>query len=162
MKKHVVAAAVVMAMSAGSAFAAGNSLQRGAMALNVGVDDTMTVGGKYFLADRVALLADVGFSMGSGDTSDSTDFALRAGGRYYLRSADVAPFAGGFLAYSSFLDGDVTRLSIAGEFGAEYFMAPQFSVEGSAQIGVSIESVNDSDDVYFLTNTAGLSINYYF
>jgi hypothetical protein len=150
-----------------------NGIGQDAVAMTVGVtaadrqpDQSSTVPfmlrGRYFVADTMAVTAGAGFALKSGD-ADGFDLALLGGARQYLDDQGrLLPFAGGFMAYQSTNDGDWTHLQLLGEFGAEYFLDPQFSIEGSVRAGYS------SIDTGFMTvNTLGthgvnLSVNYYF
>jgi len=129
----VLAAVMIVGIGFGTASAA-NSLKQGSAGINVDVDDSFVVSGKYFIMKDLAVLA--GFGLGvKGADADGTDVGIVAGVRKYLTMDDFAPFVGGFLAYASTEDGDRKDLGVMGEFGAEYFLHKQFSIEGSVGFG---------------------------
>lgn len=181
MKKiALVLATVALAMAAGSALA---TPAAGTMGLNVGftqptalASNTSTnfmVNGKYFISKDTAVLAGVGLVMkdsGAVANSKSTDIGFQGGFRKYMKTDDFSPFAGGRIQYVSTRQGanDVTDLFFGVEGGAEYFLAKQFSLEGSVGFGYAS---SDSDPVaggpstkatYFGTTTLNVSANFYF
>jgi hypothetical protein len=187
MKHYAKIFAVAAVVAFSTAAHAENSLKAGSLALNVTafdgtsdnsiysaalqVSDLYIIQGKYFLQNDLALLGGVGIGINGGD-ANGTDFGIRAGARKYLKTADFAPFVGGFLGYSATHDSDIKITKIIGEFGAEYFFSKQFSVEGAARAGyVSYEAPNAAlglpgtgsyKGTYVGTASAGFSINYYF
>ncbi len=185
MKKIGFAAIVVvmvMALSAGGAMAA-NSLTAGTFGFNVGFGDSIfkdsnqgvvTISGKYFFTNELALVAGVGSQASSGDL-DADYNAVSAGMRYYLKTDDFAPFVEGKFTYAhekstlpttGYLD--KTGFDVAANFGGEYFLSKQFSIEGAVGIGFGtatykfITGAPDQDVTWFGTHTVGLSANFYF
>lgn len=147
MKKFTLAgAALVLAMSAGSAFA---GPQDGNMGINVdftnstsllGIPSNFLLKGKYFISNDMAIQAGVGFrrnDSGAVANSTSTDVGFMGGFRKYLSQDDLAPFMGAKLQYLGVRQGtnDVTDVSLLVEGGAEYFMGKHFSLEGSVSAG---------------------------
>lgn len=184
MKKITLAGAtLVLAMAAGSAYAA-NSLSAGSMGLNVGFTNTAAMGGsgtpadfmingRYFIAKDMAVMAGVGLSIndsGQAANSRSTDVGFMAGIRKYMKTDDLAPFLGGRFQYLSTRQGvnDVTDFSFGVEAGAEYFLGKQFSVEGSVGFGyASSESKSaaggaTSKATVLGTRTYNVGANFYF
>ncbi len=171
----VVVAALALAISASSAYAA-NSLSKGTMGLNVGVggfsslnpttgmseDGGFIVNGKYFIQSDMAILGGFGFGARGGDTAKGTDVGLIVGARKYLRVADFAPFVGGRLTYTSTQDATVKTTQIMGEGGAEYFLAKQFSFEGRAGFGYESIDAGGVKNTRFGTTTLGIGFNFYF
>ena len=183
----IVAAILFVAVFSGSAFAA-NSLQQGSTAISVGMGDSVfshtlapqtpgyvnnivEISGRYFVAQDVAVYGGVGLQMNSGDF-DGTYLSFTGGVRKYLSTTnDFATFVAGQLGYAS-VDGklngatfvDESVVDLAGLFGAEYFFAKNFSLEGA--VGVSAGQVNDShnnaDTTYLGTRTVGIHANFYF
>ena len=149
-KNSLAGAALVLAMAAGNASAA-NSLNTGAMGLNVGFTNTTAMGGlgtpadfmingRYFIGKDMAVMAGVGLSIndsGTAANSKSTDVGFMAGIRKYVKTDDLAPFVGGRFQYLSTrqFNNDVTDFSFGVEAGAEYFLGKQFSLEGSVGFG---------------------------
>ena len=146
-------AASVLAMAAGNASAA-NSMNTGTLGLNVGFTNPTAVGGsgntpsafmvngKYFIGKDMAVLAGLGLSIndsGGAANAKSTAIGFMAGIRKYLKTEDFAPFMGARFQYLSTRQAanDVTDFSFGVEGGAEYFLAKQFSVEGSVGFGYS-------------------------
>ncbi len=168
-KLIIIVLALVMAIGfgAGSASAA-NSIRQGALGFNVDVNDDFVLTGKYFITRDMAVLASFGLGVRGGDAS-GTDIGIGGGVRKYLEVDDFAPFVGGTIFYSSTQDGDQKSFSLMGEFGAEYFLYKQFSIEGKVGFGYSSEetttpgpastTVKTTD---FGTERAGISFNYYF
>jgi hypothetical protein len=174
MKKIVIvvmAMAMVISVGIGSASAA-NSLQQGTIGFNINAvnsSDSFIITGKYFVLKDLAVLAGFGFGAKGGDAK-GTDFGIGAGLRKYLKIDDFAPFAGGSIFYSTTRDGDQKDISIMGEFGAEYFLHKQFSVEGSIGFGYTSSETETTvgavttrfKDTTIGTQKAALSFNFYF
>lgn len=177
--KKIALAGVTMAlvMVAGAASAA-NSMSTGTMGLHVSVvpetvdfggastlrTDPM-IGGKYFMSKDMAILGGVGFASGGPSGASVTFFKLMGGVRKYTSTGDFAPFFGGRLDYSSLsvTGGSASNMTLQAQAGAEYFLAKQFSVEGSAGVGFSsISPAVGSSYTTFGTATAGVNINLYF
>ena len=150
-KISLAGAALVLATAAGNASAA-NSLNTGAMGLNAGFTNAASISGsggapadfmingRYFIGKDMAVMAGVGLSIndsGAPANSKSTDVGFMAGIRKYIKTDDFAPFVGGKFQYLSTRQGtnDVTDFSFGVEAGAEYFLAKQFSLEGSVGFG---------------------------
>lgn len=160
----VLVVIVVMSFGIGSALAA-NSIKQGSAGINVNVSDDFVLWGKYFVMKDLAVLAGFGVGAKGGD-ANGTDFGIGGGVRKYLRVDDFAPFVGGSAFYSTTQDGDQKDWKIMGEFGAEYFMHKQFSVEGSVGFGFisserTVGAVNTKETT-FGTQRFGLSLNFYF
>ena len=180
MKKVVIimaAVAVIMGLGIGSASAAANtssSLKAGTFGFNVGFQDSslggtgvIMVSGKYLVLDDLAITAGAGIQASSGDLN-ADYFALSGGVRKYLRTDEFAPFIEGKFTYVS-EDIDVkgvdkTTADFSANFGAEYFLHKQFSIEGSVGLGFGTvhDKISDKDYTYFGTHTVGLSANFYF
>jgi hypothetical protein len=162
---------LLMVSMVAPASAADNSLKQNTFGLSIGFNngslhDAATISGRYFLMDTMALTADLGFESQSGDRSD-TFFALAVGIRKYLKKADFASFVGASIRYEN--DRISTRkdmIGIFGDFGAEYFFAKEFSVEGAIGIGISQvedKTFNPSQDyTVFGTTVSGVRANFYF
>lgn len=182
MKKIVViAAALIMAFgiiagSASAAASANNSLKSGSFGFNVGLGDSLfgdkgavTISGKYLIMNDLAILAGVGMQGSSGDL-DANYFSTSVGARKYLKVDDFAPFVGGKFSYASEKNNTAGNINqkafdLSGNFGAEYFLHKQFSIEGSVGIGfgtVKDKTGPDRDYTYFGTRTVGVSANFYF
>jgi hypothetical protein len=167
--KKIVIVLVVLAMVAGigiGSASAANSLQQGTIGFNINAvnsNDDFVLTGKYFVLKDLAILAGFGFGIKGGD-AEGTDFGIGGGIRKYLKTDDFTPFVGGGIFYKDTRDGDQTDISIFAEFGAEYFLQKQFSIEGS--IGVGYRSLdNDTTnykDTTFGTLRSGISVNFYF
>jgi hypothetical protein len=169
MKKVVIVVVVmvmVMGIGIGSASAA-NSLQQGTIGFNINAvnsDNDFVITGKYFILKDLAVLAGLGFGIKGGD-AEGTDFGIGAGIRKYLKTEDFAPFVGGSIFYSTTRDGDQEDLSLMVDFGAEYFLHKQFSVEGSIGVGYTSSETTDGQsykETTFGTQKAILSFNFYF
>lgn len=94
------------------------------------------------MAKDTAVLAGIGLSIndsGSGTNPKNTDVGFMAGIRKYLKPDDLAPFVGARFQYLSTRQGgnDITDFYMGVEGGAEYFLAKQFSLEGSVGLGYS-------------------------
>jgi hypothetical protein len=169
--KKIVIVAVVMAMVLGIGIggaSAANSLQQGTIGFNINAvnsSNDFVITGKYFVLKDLAVLAGFGFGIKGGD-AEGTDFGIGAGIRKYLKTDDFAPFVGGSIFYTTTQDGDREDLSILAEFGAEYFLHKQFSVEGSIGIGYTSSETDTATtnykDTTFGTQKAAISFNFYF
>jgi len=171
-RSFIVALVVVLFAGLGSIASAANSLKQNAIGMSVGigssgtVHDAVTLSGRYFLMDTLAGIVDMGFESHSGDQSNS--YALISlGARKYLGKEDFAPFAGGSIIYErQRISGNTEKFGVVGVFGAEYFFHKQFSVEGSA--GLGIERVEDNarnpsqEYTSIGTTSAGVKANFYF
>ncbi len=173
MKRTIIAAMVVvmiLSIGAGAATAA-NSLKQGTIGLNVNVNDDFLISGKYFIMKDLAVLAGLGIGIKGGDAK-GTDIGMGAGARKYLRTDDFATFVGGFLFYSSTQDSNQKALRLMGEFGAEYFLNKEFSIEGSAGFGYTSQetktpaapgvAATSNKETTVGTQRFGLSVNFYF
>jgi hypothetical protein len=128
---------------------------------------------KYFVLRNLAVLAGFGFGAKGGDAK-GTDLGIGVGIRKYLKLDDFAPFAGAGLFYSTTKDGDQKDMSILGEFGAEYFLHRQFSVEGSVAFGYTSSETETTTgagtgavttnvkDTTIGTRRVAISFNFYF
>jgi hypothetical protein len=179
MKKFLIAAiisAMVMGLGIGSAFAVSTStsLNAGTFGFNVGYGDSIfgdtgviTISGKYFIANDLAVLAGIGVQGSSGDL-DANYFGITAGVRKYLKMNDFAPFVEGKFSYATeeFDAAGVDRdaFDVSARFGAEYFLHKQFSVEGSIGFGFGTvdNNITNQDYTYFGTRSVGVSANFYF
>ena len=186
MKKiSFIAAAVIMfAALCGSAFGA-NSLGSGSKALSIGFGDSsltryatpnqevpnnpiVDIGGRFFTSPDLAITAGLGLQMTSGDL-DGSYLSFNVGIRKYLKTDDFAPFIGGRFAYLSYDASlgsskfiDFTAWEFDGLVGAEYFLAKQFSIEGSVGLGIGhlSDNLNNRDSNFFGTRNYGVSANF--
>jgi hypothetical protein len=190
MKKIAIVAVVMVMMAglAGSAFAA-NSLAQGSKGISVGMGDSVfghpnfplgdaaatqnpvvDISGRFFVAKDLALTLGAGLQLNTSDV-EGTYLSLSFGARKYLSTNDFAPFVGGQLSYISW-DGktdagkfaDASVFDLAAFFGAEYFFAKNFSVEGAIGIGLgqANDDITNTDTTYFGTRTMGVHANFYF
>jgi hypothetical protein len=141
MKRTVIVALVavlMMGIGIGNASAA-NSLSAGTVGINITTSpDDLLINGKVFVANSVALLAGLGFGAKGGDAK-GTDFAVLIGARKYFGNADFVPFAGGGIEYRATEDSTFKQTAVVGQFGAEYFLNKQFSIEGNVGFGYTAE-----------------------
>lgn len=186
MKRLVIIAmalVLVAGIGVGSASAA-NSLQSGNFNISVGMGDSVfnqkpavsmdvvDLSARYLVTNDLAIVGGLGFQIGGGDI-DSTYFSFTGGVRKYLKTADFSPFVGGQLTYASYkaeddfgvTTDDQSIFDLSAMFGAEYFLGPQFSLEGSVGIGFgqfTDDTVANGDETYFGTRTVGVKANFYF
>lgn len=188
MKRLVIIAmtlALVAAIGIGNASAA-NSLQQGNISASVGMGDsffnhsneafapidTVNLSARYLLTKDLAIVGGFGFEVGGGDI-DSTYFSFTGGVRKYLSANDFAPFVGGQLTYAAYEEensvgvktDDVNMIDLSAMFGAEYFVGPKFSLEGSVGIGFGKfedDVTPNNDRTVFGTRTVGVKANFYF
>jgi hypothetical protein len=167
MKKILAAMLFVMiafGFGLGSAWAA-NSLKAGSGGLSAGVDEDFVISGRYFLQDDLAVLADLGIGIKGGD-AEGIDLGIGGGVRKYLTTEDFAPFVGGSLFYRTTQDGDQTELSLLGNFGAEFFLHKQVSIEGSVGFGYFSEKTTvgpvSFKETTIGTRSFGVGLNFYF
>jgi hypothetical protein len=177
MKKIALAGATLaLVLAAGSASAA-NSMNSGTVGLSVSVvPATVTFGGgagsvsdsmisgKYFVAKDMAVLGGVGFATGGPSGASTTQLRIMGGVRKYMNTNDFAPFIGGTVDYASLstTPANYSIITVAAHAGAEYFLAKQFSVEGSVGFGFQSQSAAGTSATYIGTTTAGVGINLYF
>lgn len=173
MKKIVLSVVASVMVMGGTAFAGGNSLGQGSKSLGFETANSRTmVKGMYGISPDMAVVG--GFGLASTDTgattnAKSTEISFQAGVRKYLKVDDFAPFVDGNLAYTSNTGGanDVTSFSLMAGFGAEYFLAKQFSIEGSAGIAYSSTSTKPAGGTSvtgssFGTTRSAIAANFYF
>lgn len=183
MKKASFLVLLGILVISGSAFGA-NSLNSGAAAISVGMGDSVfshpaipnvdgvinhvvDISGRMFLAKDMALYGGFGLQTDGGD-ADGTYLSLTVGMRKYLKVADFAPFVAGQLSYITVKSDpnivDLSVIDLAGLFGAEYFVGPQFSLEGAIGVGIGqfSDDLSNKDDTYFGTRTVGVRANFYF
>jgi hypothetical protein len=169
MKKIVIviaAMAMVLSIGIGSVSAA-NSLKAGTIGINVDAfnsNDSFVISGRYFVLKDLAVLAGFGFGAKGGD-ADGTDVGISGGIRKYLKIDDFAPFVGGTIFYSKTQNGDQKDTGIMAEFGAEYFLHGQFSVEGGVGFGYTSSKTKTATtfkDTTIGTQRVALSFNFYF
>lgn len=161
----ILAVALIFGISIGSASAA-NGLKQGQVGMSVDVNNDFVLSGRYFVMDDLAVIGQFGFGI-KGEDGKGTDIGIGGGVRKYLSKDDLAPFVGGTIFYRSTNDSDVTSLAVLGEFGAEYFLHKQFSVEGSVGFGyLRDETTNGAGTTTTVTTVGtqrvGLSLNFYF
>jgi hypothetical protein len=185
MKKAIIIAlalAVITGAGIKNALAASTgstSLKSGTMGFNVGMGNSIlgdlgviTISGKYFILDDLAVLAGIGVQDSSGDF-DERFFSISAGLRHYFNTNDFSPFVEGRFSYedeNTTVTGDRTdqnAFDFSAIFGAEYFLSKQFSVEGAVGFGfgtitIKTPGLPDQDSTYFGTRTVGVSANFYF
>ncbi|TAJ76071.1 MAG: hypothetical protein EPO42_13350 [Gallionellaceae bacterium] len=143
-----------------------NSLTAGKYGLSVSTASNTMVSGKYFIAGDMAVLGGFGFAQaGAAGGTSATSTYLMGGIRKYKISQDRAddffPFTGVRAWYTS--GASSTSLGIAGETGAEYFLAKHFSVEGLAAIGYgSTSPTGGTATSTFGTTVFSLGGNFYF
>ena len=173
-KISLAVAASVLALAAGNASAA-NSLNTGTMGLNVGFSDATSLGnigtpasfminGRYFTGKDVAVMAGIGLSIndsGAANNAKNTDVGFMVGIRKYMKTEDFAPFVGGRFQYMSTRQGgnDLTDLYFGIEAGAEYFLAKQFSLEGSVGFGYASSEIQNAGGTTKATALGSRSYN---
>jgi hypothetical protein len=182
----IIALALVLVAGIGIGTAsAANSLEQGNISIGVGMGDSyfnhsnefvsgdiMNLSARYLITKDLAIVGGFGFEVGGGDI-DSTYFSFTGGVRKYLSTADFAPFVGGQLTYAAYEEEnslgvttvDQSLIDLSAMFGAEYFMGPKFSLEGS--VGIGFGQFNDdinanSDRTVFGTRSVGVKANFYF
>jgi hypothetical protein len=183
----IIALALVLVAGIGIGTAsAANSLAQGNISVGVGMGDSffnhsseffaptdvLNLNARYLITKDLAIVGGFGFQVGGGDI-DSTYFSFTGGVRKYLSTADFAPFVGGQLTYAAYEEennlgvttDDVSMIDLSAMFGAEYFVGPKFSLEGS--VGIGFGQFNDdinanSDRTVFGTRSVGVKANFYF
>jgi len=161
----VLAVAMIIGIGIGSASAA-NGLKQGQVGMSVDVNNDFILSGRYFVMNDLAIIGQFGFGV-KGEDGEGTDFGIGGGVRKYLKIDDLAPFVGGTIFYRTTEDGDVNNLAVLGEFGAEYFLHKQFSVEGSVGFGYLRDETTSAAGTKTTVTTVGtqrfgLSLNFYF
>lgn len=161
---------LILAVSTSSAVAE-NGLKAGEVSLGIDTNTSELIYGKYHLASDLAVLAGLGFGIKGGDASGS-DVSFAVGARKYIKSADFAPFIGGFMQYANTnspttIGSTQTDLALLAEVGAEYFFAKQLSFEGAARFGYTSTDVKTLNQPTVKTTNIGTSrasirFNFYF
>ncbi len=92
----------------------------------------------YALNSDVRLDGDLSFSSYS-NTASYTTVGLTVGADYYVWHIEsVASFVGGNLGFGTTSGtGGSSSFLINGEFGADYFLSPHFSINGSLGVGLA-------------------------
>ncbi len=169
-KKLVLPIVVGLLISATAA--AENSFRSGAKAINLTVKSTADaillsdafdtrLKGKFFTSSNMAIMFGVGLNINGGD-ANGTDISLMGGARSYKSRGDYATFFGGLISYTDVEAANTTELAILGEFGGEYFLGRQFSVEGSLRAGYVSTDVGPFNYTNLGTFGGQVSLNYYF
>lgn len=125
-----------------------------------------TVGGSYFLSDRMAVKLDLGLDLGKQAPSDDFlyGFSVEGGLRVYVHKAGrLSPFVqpGVFLAKAA-RDGDfgqLMALQVNAGVGAEYFFTDHLTA--AALTGVGLRFADEFDTIKFTTGTSGIYVNLY-
>ncbi len=161
----ILAAAMILGIGIGSASAA-NSLKRGEVGMSVDVNNDFVLSARYFILNDLAVIGQFGFGV-KGEDGEGTDFGIGGGVRKYPKMDDLAPFVGGTIFYRTTDDNNVKNLAVLGEFGAEYFLHKQFSVEGSVGFGYLRDETTNAVGTKTTVTTVGtqrfgLSLNFYF
>lgn len=137
-------------------------------------NNVVDLSARYLITKDLAIIGGFGLEVGSGDY-ESTYFSFTGGVRKYISTNDFAPFVGGQITYATYKADDTSGLvdvtvadlnaiDLSAVFGAEYFVGPQFSLEGSVGIGFGQVSndLTNTDKTYFGTRTVGVKANFYF
>ncbi len=138
MKKAIlVVLMLVLAFAVTSA-----QLKSGGYGIQCGVTGTGGVlGGVYNLAENLRLAINVGFGSNSpaGGGASSTTIGIGGGIAYYLSTSDnLSTFVGGAASFGSAgpSGAAVTTINVSGQYGAEYWFSPRFSISGYLQVGL--------------------------
>jgi hypothetical protein len=153
--------------------AAENSLKKESKAFSIEVgDEDFILGGRYFIGPDMAVLGEFGFlneSVSNGVDNSGSSFSFGIGVRKYLSTnAEFVPFVGAGFSYlslyNSATDDDVNGFELDANFGAEYFFARRFSVEGS--VGLAYQTFSDDatdvEETRIGTFDSSLGVNFYF
>lgn len=182
MKKIFIIVVALVMFGTGNVYAA--NLQAGTFGISVGmgdsvfshksipmvdqmVNDVVDLSVRYMMGSDMAVMGGFGLQIDGGD-ADATYLSLSGGIRKYLKTDDFAPFMGGQVSLIMLEAdpniADLTIIDLQAEFGAEYFLGKQFSMEGSIGVGLgqASDDLNNSDDTYFGTRTMGVRANFYF
>jgi hypothetical protein len=157
---------IVLIMGYGVPVVAAASLDAGMGAVSFSVaEEDLILSGRFFPADRLAIIAEGGISAISNDDSGA-DYSIGAGIRkYILVDTNLAPFLGAaitfFSDYLEATDKNEDGVEMNVHFGAEYFFGDRFSVEGS--MGIAFETITTGEDhTRFGTARSALGANFYF
>ncbi len=141
MKKSSLASAVAMIGLCASLAQA--QLTAGAWGISPGITfgptgTTRPITVVYAPIENLRLDGDLLFTSFSNSTSTTT-VGLAVGADYYLwHNESVASFVGGNLGFGSISGtGGSTDFVLNGEFGADYFLSPHFSINGSIGLGLA-------------------------
>lgn len=163
MKKKILVAALMAALSV-PAISETPNLKAGTFGLAVPLHgDDVVVTGKYLLSDGLALSVDLGLAVTDSDAPGAdgdTVIVIGAGLRKYLKTGDVAPFAGARIQIGSSDASDTFML--LGEVGAEAFLLRNFSIEGAVGLGYRSDESRNIKTSSFGTTTFQARLNYYF
>lgn len=176
---YLAIAAFALASASGGALAAptaksfGLNIDLTTPSTPLGSPSVFMLEGRYAFSKDMSVLAGIGLQMvdtGQATNNKATNIGLMGGIRKYLETNDYAPFFGGRLQYMTTRQGanDVTDFVLMAEFGAEYFLGKQFSLEGSVGAGYTsrksepVAAPGSTTATAFGTTTYNLSANYYF
>lgn len=125
-----------------------------------------TLGGNYFLSDRMAVKLDLGLDLGkqAGNNDFLYGFSVEGGLRVYVyKAGHLHPFVqpGVFLAKAARSGdfGDLLAIQANAGIGAEYFFTDHLTA--AALTGVGLRFADNFDTIKFTTGTSGIYVNLY-
>jgi hypothetical protein len=135
--------------------------------LNFEISRTPFVSGGYFLQNRLALEAGIGFNF-DGESGDN-GLGIRLGLDHYLATSRLSPFVGGYMMFEinpnvfqeTFWNG--SRLIFGGQWGLNLFILDHFAVAGSLGAELILNSPKEGDNsTSFTSMTSGLKMRFFF
>ncbi len=158
------------AFAQGPAASSGSTpLRAGAMSLSLGVPGGGnpyaggTAGFFYAFSPNVNVGFNVGLGLDTAPADTVFNLLLAPVLKYYLMpGSEITPFWIGQLNFGiTSVGDDAVDLSVAGGFGAEWFITSIFSIAGYAGIGIDLLRPNDVDPLAIGTFTSGISAQMY-
>jgi hypothetical protein len=97
----------------------------------------------YAVLDNLRIYGDLALSTFSGSGTSTTGIDFTVGADYYLWHVEsIATFIGGNLGIGSVSGtGGSTSFLLNPEFGADYFLSPHFSINGTLGFGLSAGTI---------------------
>lgn len=135
-----------------------DSLSAGDKYLTFEVNRSPFISGGYFIQDRLALQAGVGFSFNGED--DSNGLGIQLGIDNYLQGGRLAPLLGGYIRFDinpSAL-GEKTwkgsRVFLGGHWGLNLFLWKNFAAAGTLGVELIFNSPERGNDFTVFTSVA--------
>ncbi len=123
-----------------------------------------SVGVAYFASDAFKLLVDLGVGFGVNNGNPAFAAEVGVGFNYMLRTPgdSLRPFIHVLanFAMGGQLNNPSITVGVQGGFGAEYFFAPQFAVNGRLLLAVPVK-LSPSFDLFVLTVSPGVGATWY-
>lgn len=149
--------ALVMTFLCANGFAR-DSLSTGDKYLNFEINRTPFISGGYFIQNRIALQAGIGFSFNGED--DSNGLGIQLGVDKYLQGGRLSPLLGGYLRFdinpNAFGEAgwEGSRVFLGGHWGLNLFLWKNFAAAGMLGVELIFNSPERGNDSTVFTSLA--------